>query len=284
MNVMWYTHLFSSAFEQFAEGFGFGEAYFRANHTGSFALETHVRYLSEVRIGQHVTVRSRLLGRSEKRIHFMHFMTIDETGALAAIQEHVGAHIDMRIRRMAPLPSDIAARFDKLLAEQERPRLAGPGVRRDEAVGAIRKAVEDCPRLQPLRSWQRFLELSGGVEVATAFFRRHKDGIGDMVRLTDILETLGDDEVGRSAGDEDVLARPGRFIDDRPFPTPDKAAISNRDTSAARPTHIPTPLDRSRSAYKAQRLSEYCGGLPTVFFFLLRRTISTGSKPLRPLS
>ena len=119
MNVMWYTHLFSSAFERFADGFGFGEPYFRANHTGSFALETHVRYLSEVRIGQHVTVRSRLLGRSDKRIHFMHFMTIDETGALAAIQEHVGAHIDMRVRRMAPLPSDIAARFDKLLAEQE---------------------------------------------------------------------------------------------------------------------------------------------------------------------
>jgi acyl-CoA thioester hydrolase len=126
MNVMWYTHLFSSAFEKFAEGFGFGEAYFRANHTGSFALETHVRYLSEVRIGQHITIFSRLLGRSEKRIHFMHFMTIDETGALSAIQEHVGAHIDMRIRRMAPLPSDLAARFDKLLAEQEALDWAAP--------------------------------------------------------------------------------------------------------------------------------------------------------------
>lgn len=118
MNVMWYTHLFSEAFEKFADQFGFGEAYFRANMMGSFALETHVRYLAEVRIGMHVTVRSRVLGRSAKRIHFMHFMTIDETGALAATQEHVGAHIDMRVRRMAPLPSEITARFDKLLAEQ----------------------------------------------------------------------------------------------------------------------------------------------------------------------
>jgi acyl-CoA thioester hydrolase len=126
MNVMWYTHLFSSAFEQFAESFGFGEAYFRANQMGSFALETHVRYLAEVRIGQHVTVRSRVLGRSEKRIHFMHFMTIDETRALAATQEHIGAHIDMRIRRMAPLPLEITERFDLLVAQQNALGWAAP--------------------------------------------------------------------------------------------------------------------------------------------------------------
>src|SRR3990172_12919312 len=118
MNVMWYTHLFSLAFESFADEFGFNEAYFRANMTGSFALETHVRYLAEVRIGNHVTIRSRVLGRSAKRIHFMHFMTIDESGALAATQEHVGAHIDMRIRRMAPLPPEITERFDRLVAQQ----------------------------------------------------------------------------------------------------------------------------------------------------------------------
>ena len=126
MNVMWYTHLFSNAFEEFAGAFGFGEAYFRASQMGSFALETHTRYLSEVRIGNRVTIRSRVLGRSAKRIHFMHFMTIDETGALAAIQEHIGAHIDMRVRRMAPLPPEIADRFDRLLAEQNALGWAAP--------------------------------------------------------------------------------------------------------------------------------------------------------------
>ena len=120
MNVMWYTHLFGCAFAGFGERFGFNEAYFRANQAGSFALETHVRYLSEVHVGKHVTIRSRAIGRSAKRIHFMHFMTIDESGALAATQEHVGAHIDMKIRRMAPFPAEIAARFDKLVEEQNR--------------------------------------------------------------------------------------------------------------------------------------------------------------------
>ncbi|MGD9720996.1 MAG: thioesterase family protein [Pirellulales bacterium] len=117
MNVMWYTHLFSCAFDKFGDLFGMNEAYFLANHAGSFALEAHIRFLNEVHIGRHVTVRSRLLGRSAKRYHFMHFMTIDETGALASFQEHVAAHIDMHERRMAPFPPDLAARFDAVLAE-----------------------------------------------------------------------------------------------------------------------------------------------------------------------
>lgn len=118
MNVMWYAHLFSCAFGKFADQFGFNEAYFRANQCGSFALEMHVRYMAEVHIGQHITIRSRVLGRSAKRLHFMHFMTIDESGALSCTQEHIGAHIDMRTRRMAPLPEGITSIYDRLVAEQ----------------------------------------------------------------------------------------------------------------------------------------------------------------------
>lgn len=120
MNVMWYTHLFSQSFGKFGDQFGLNEAYFRANERGSFALESHFRFLAEVHIGKHITVRTRLLGRSPKRLHFMHFMTIDESGALAATQENVSAHIDMRIRRMCPLPDDIAERFDRIVAAQNR--------------------------------------------------------------------------------------------------------------------------------------------------------------------
>jgi acyl-CoA thioester hydrolase len=118
MNVMWYTHLFSQAFDLFADAWGFNPPYCLANQAGSFALETHVRYINEVHIGRHVTVRSRALSRSAKRFHFMHFMTIDESGKLAAFQEHVAAHIDMRARRMAPIPPELAERFDQLVAQQ----------------------------------------------------------------------------------------------------------------------------------------------------------------------
>ena len=62
MNVMWYTHLFSMATGTLFEQLGLTRAYFDANNAGSFALEAHVRYLSEVRVGQSVVIYYRLLG------------------------------------------------------------------------------------------------------------------------------------------------------------------------------------------------------------------------------
>src|SRR6059058_4877409 len=77
MNVMWYTHLFTQAAWGLFQMVGLNEQYFSANHTGSFALAQHFRYLKEVRLGQHVTLRSRVLGRSAKRWHTIYFMMID---------------------------------------------------------------------------------------------------------------------------------------------------------------------------------------------------------------
>ncbi len=118
-NVMWYTHLFSMAFDQFGALFGFTREYHEAHGSGSFALETHVRYLSEVLIDRHITIRSRAVGRSAKRLHYMHFMTIDETGALAAIYEGIGAHIDMSVRRMSPMPELLTSRYDALIKQHD---------------------------------------------------------------------------------------------------------------------------------------------------------------------
>src|SRR5262249_27907318 len=95
---------------------GLTREYFEANRAGTFALELHVRHLAEVLARQHVTIRSRLLGRSAKRFHFMHFMVLDDSGALAATEEAVGTHVDLRPRRGSPLPAPITKAFDHLLA------------------------------------------------------------------------------------------------------------------------------------------------------------------------
>ena len=117
MNVMWYTHLFSEATGGIFDEFGMTDAYFEANQAGGFALEQHIRYLKEVRAGEDVTVRTRLVARSAKRFHFVHFLTIDGREVLAATGEFVGTHVDMRVRRSSPFPEAIAAAFDLLLAE-----------------------------------------------------------------------------------------------------------------------------------------------------------------------
>ena len=120
MNVMWYTHLFSMGAWSLFQMVGLNREYFETNSAGSFALEQHFRYLKEVRVGQAITIKSRVLGRSAKRWHVIHFMTIDESGDLAATSECVHAHIDMRIRRSAPIPPAIGAAIDRLLAEHSR--------------------------------------------------------------------------------------------------------------------------------------------------------------------
>jgi acyl-CoA thioester hydrolase len=117
MNVMWYTHLFSAAAWGLFQLVGLTREHFTAHRTGSFALEQHFRYLKEVRFGQHVTLRGRVLGRSAKRWHTIHFMTIDEPDGLAATSETVSTYVDMTVRRSAPMPPGITSAIDRLLGE-----------------------------------------------------------------------------------------------------------------------------------------------------------------------
>src|SRR6476646_4613632 len=82
MNVMWYTDLFSRAAWGLFQMVGLNREYFAAHRAGTFMLAQHFRYLKEVRLGQHVTLRSRVLGRSANRWHTIYFMTIAEIDAL----------------------------------------------------------------------------------------------------------------------------------------------------------------------------------------------------------
>jgi acyl-CoA thioester hydrolase len=119
MNVMWYTHLFGKATGGLFQLVGLNRAYFVANQAGTFALKQLFTYLVEVRIGEEVTIRTRVIGRSAKRLHLLHFMTKGpgESGVLAATNELLGAHIDMTIRRTSPFPPTIAEAIDRLAAE-----------------------------------------------------------------------------------------------------------------------------------------------------------------------
>lgn len=117
MNVMWYTHFFDLAIWNWYETFGFGKEYHTQSGYGSFALETHTRYLAELRVGDEVNVYIRMLAASAKLFHYILFMQRVADGALSATTEMLGIHIDMATRRSAPMPASIAAYFDNLIAE-----------------------------------------------------------------------------------------------------------------------------------------------------------------------
>lgn len=126
MNVMWYTHMFSHGTMAFYRSLGLSKEYFVANQAGSFVLEQHVRYLSEIRLGESVSVRVRALGRSERKFHVMGMLVKDDAGVLAATYEGVTAHIDMTTRRTSAFPKAIQTAFDETLAEHEKLEWAPP--------------------------------------------------------------------------------------------------------------------------------------------------------------
>jgi acyl-CoA thioester hydrolase len=119
MNVMWYTHLFGKATGTLFQQVGLNREYFHAHQAGTFALQQLFTYLAEVREGDEVTIRTRLLGRSARKMHIMHFMTKGSTEVLAATCEFLAAHIDMKIRRTSDFPHAIAAALDRIAADHK---------------------------------------------------------------------------------------------------------------------------------------------------------------------
>jgi acyl-CoA thioester hydrolase len=120
MNVRWYMALFDNATWRFFDAMGLDDDYFERSHAGGFALKHFVSYWAEVQAGQTIAVHTRILGRSDKRFHFMHFMINETAGLTAAALEALGTHVDLRRRKSSPLPARIAKRFDTQMAEDRR--------------------------------------------------------------------------------------------------------------------------------------------------------------------
>ncbi len=120
MNVRYYLAIFDDATYEFFGSFGMGRDYYLTTENGSFALEMHINYLAEVRLGEKVAIHSRVLNRTAKRIHFMQFMVNQDTEKLACTIEGVGSHVNTTIRRTSPFPDTIAQQIDALLAKHKK--------------------------------------------------------------------------------------------------------------------------------------------------------------------
>ena len=126
MNVRWYMKLFDDAGYPMVASYGVTPAYHAEHGTGGFDLEHHLHYLNEVLIGDDVAIYYRLMGRSEKRMHYIMFLVNETRGKLAATFECVNSFADLQQRRTAPYPPEIAARLDAQLARDGALTWAAP--------------------------------------------------------------------------------------------------------------------------------------------------------------
>jgi acyl-CoA thioesterase FadM len=111
MNVRWYIALFDDAGDTLHDWMGVTPAYHAAHNTGTMDLEYHVNFVGEVLPGEDVVVYVRLVGWSAKRLHYVMFMVNATRRKLAAILECINSFVDLRDRRAAAWPPEVAAKL-----------------------------------------------------------------------------------------------------------------------------------------------------------------------------
>lgn len=120
MNVAFYHLVFDLAAKPFFNWLGFTDANREKYNISTFALETHLNYLSEVKVDATVCIESRLLDASEKRLHFYQEMFKNDSGQLAATHESLGTVVDMQKRKSTKMPGAIHDRMQAVRTAHSR--------------------------------------------------------------------------------------------------------------------------------------------------------------------
>lgn len=128
MNVAFYVLAFDQATDALLARCGVDDAYRSERQHSLFVLEMHVNYLAELARDAPFAIHSRILAADAKRVHIFHEMFHADSGVLAATNEVMTMHVDMRSKRSAAFPDEVAARIEQQRlhdADLPRPPQAG---------------------------------------------------------------------------------------------------------------------------------------------------------------
>jgi acyl-CoA thioester hydrolase len=116
LNVRHYLGIASEGLDESLESVGIPFNWPMHGHA-CFSAEHHCTYLHELRTGDRMSSRVRLLGRSERAAHALVYLLDDTHEQLAYVMEEIFLHIDMETRRTAPWPQDVAEAMDRRILE-----------------------------------------------------------------------------------------------------------------------------------------------------------------------
>ena len=117
MNVSGYLLLHDRAAWPFMASLGMDSAYLDEARMSIFDLEHHLRYLSELEVGDRISVHARLIARSDKLLHAQFYLLDRDREVLSNTLEFVSVHVSLATRRSTPWPDTIVANLDAALAE-----------------------------------------------------------------------------------------------------------------------------------------------------------------------
>lgn len=110
MNEANYLRVFSDATDNFMAFVGVDDDYIQAGQS-YYTVETHIRHLDDIKLGQGVEVRTQLIAQSAKKMHLFHFMYNRETGSLIATGEHMLLHVDINAGKTCPATETVQAKL-----------------------------------------------------------------------------------------------------------------------------------------------------------------------------
>ncbi len=120
MNMRWYLAIFDDAGDVLHDRIGLSREYHSRHKSGTFDLEHHLYFLSEVNPADEVSVYMRVVARSAKRLHYLMFMVNVTRGRLAAIFECMNAFADLTMRKTAPFPEEVVLKIDEILEQHSK--------------------------------------------------------------------------------------------------------------------------------------------------------------------
>ena len=122
LNEAYYLVPFSNTTWIMQDHFGIGSAYFDETGCAIYTVETHLRYLNDVRAPASMDIETLVLGNDAKKIWFAHRMLVEDR--LCATAEFMALHYDTRESRTREMPEQVQARL-RQAAVTELPDWAG---------------------------------------------------------------------------------------------------------------------------------------------------------------
>ncbi len=116
LNIRHYVGIASEGLDESLIDLGIPQNWPTVSGQGVFTAEHHMTYLSELRTGDRISVRSRLVGRSARAAHVVVYLLDDTHQQVSYVMEEIFLHIDMASRRSADWPEDVATALDRRVA------------------------------------------------------------------------------------------------------------------------------------------------------------------------
>jgi len=111
MNVAYYVLAFDLCVDALWSRVGITDEYIDSRQMSTFAVESHITYQRELKVGDDYRIVAQLLAIDEKRVHQFQRMYHKHDGYLAATAEWLNLHVNLQTRRVCPWPEEILTAF-----------------------------------------------------------------------------------------------------------------------------------------------------------------------------